>query len=71
MNGEIISYTVIRTPPVGFEGAPYCVAIIGTGEKRVTARVAGYEDGQSVQIGGTVVALEEPDELGATFKFPK
>ncbi|MFH0412812.1 Zn-ribbon domain-containing OB-fold protein [Corynebacterium sp. L4756] len=69
MNGEIVSYTIIRTPPTGFDGAPYCVAIVDTDSKRVTARVAGYQDGQQIQVGDKVVSLSEADEYGATFSF--
>ena len=69
MNCEILTYTIIRTPPTGFDGAPYCVAIIATESGRLTARVAGYKDGQLISIGDTVSALDGPDEFGATFKF--
>lgn len=69
MNNEIVSYTIIRTPPEGFEGAPYCVAIVDTGNERLTARIAGYVDGHEIQVGDQVTALDEPDEFGATYSF--
>lgn len=69
MNNEIVSYTIIRTPPEGFEGAPYCVAIVDTGNEHLTARIAGYSDGQTIQVGDQVIALDEPDEFGATYSF--
>ncbi|ANE03742.1 OB-fold domain-containing protein [Corynebacterium crudilactis] len=69
MTAEILTYTIIRTPPAGFDGAPYCVAVIDNNGTAETARVAGYVDGQDVHIGDTVRALEEPDQFGATFRF--
>lgn len=69
MNLEIISYTIIRTPPEGFEGAPYCVAIVNNGVECITARIAGYKDGKEVRIGENVIALDEPDVFGAIFRF--
>lgn len=42
-NGEIISYTIIRTPPEGFEkDAPYGVAIIRLDEgANITSQIVG------------------------------
>lgn len=65
----IHTYTIIRTPPQGFEGAPYCVAIVDIDGRLETARISGYSDGQEISIGDQVDQLLEPDEFGTTFKF--
>ncbi len=65
----IFTFTVIRTPPQGFEGAPYCVAIINTGDTLETVRVAGYTDDREIAVGDTVHALARPDDNGATYTF--
>ncbi len=65
----IHTFTIIRTPPNGFAGAPYCVAIIDTGDGLETVRIAGYIDGVDISVGDTVTALNEPDTDGATYSF--
>ncbi len=51
-NGKIISYTVIRTPPEGFE-APYVVALIELDEgTNVSGQVVG--DLESIKTGKRV-----------------
>lgn len=69
MAAEILTYTIIRTPPEGFEGAPYCVAVINNEGAAETVRVSGYEDGQDIHIGDQVSKLDQPDQYGATFRF--
>lgn len=67
----IVTYTVIRSAPTGFEGEPYCVAIIDTGNGRVTSRVAGYVDGMEVAIGEELIALDDAGEYGERYAFPE
>ena len=53
--GEIISYTIIRVPPEGFEKySPYAVAIIGLngGSTRVSGQIVG--DIEKVATGKSV-----------------
>lgn len=52
--GKIISYTVIRTPPEGFEEyAPYTVAVIRLDEgANITAQIVG--DAEKIKIGKRV-----------------
>lgn len=69
MAAEILTYTIIRTPPEGFEGAPYCVAVINNEGTAETVRVSGYEDGQDIHIGDQASKLDQPDQFGATFRF--
>ncbi|BAU95555.1 hypothetical protein N24_1293 [Corynebacterium suranareeae] len=69
MAAEILTYTIIRTPPKGFEGAPYCVAVINNNGIAETVRVSGYQDGQDIRIGDAVSPLDQPDQFGATFRF--
>ena len=56
-NGEIISKTVIRVPPEGFEKySPYTVAIIRLEEgTNVTGQVVG--DPESISVGDSVRAV--------------
>ena len=63
--GKIATFTVIRSPPLGFENqAPYVVALIDIENgPRVMGRVAtnpnGLQIGQSVQfVGSTSGAFE-------------
>jgi len=53
-NGEIVSYTTIRTAPSGFEKlAPYVVAIVKLDEgPRIAGQIVGDMD--KVSIGGKV-----------------
>jgi uncharacterized OB-fold protein len=57
--GKIVTFTVIRSPPLGFENqAPYVVALIDIENgPRVMGRVAtnpdGLQIGQSVQFVGS------------------
>lgn len=53
-NGEIISYTIIRTPPEGFEKyAPYAIAIIKLEEgEMISGQIVGNID--KVEIGKKV-----------------
>jgi len=53
-NGEVLSYTVIRVPPEGFENyAPYVVAIIRLEEgTNITGQIIG--DINNVEIGKKV-----------------
>ncbi|GAB3691260.1 OB-fold domain-containing protein [Corynebacterium nasicanis] len=69
MTSTVVTYTIVRTPPQGVEGAPYCVAIVDTDGHRETARVAGYTDGREVRIGQTLRALDQPDEFGARYSL--
>lgn len=71
MAAEILTYTIIRTPPEGFDGAPYCVAIVDNNGTKETVRVSGYEDGLEISVGDAVVGLPEPDQFGATFALDK
>lgn len=63
----IHTYTIVRTPPRGHEGAPYCVAIVDDGGIFSTQRITGFTDGTEVNIGDSVHRLEEPDEFGAVY----
>jgi uncharacterized OB-fold protein len=66
----IESYTIIRIAPKNFaDQVPYCVAIVSDGGAKETVRIAGYEDGQGIQIGDSVNRLPEPDEFGAEYSF--
>lgn len=67
MSAVIHTYTIVRTPPRGFDGAPYCVAIIDVDGKLETTRVSGYTDGTEVNIGDRLRRLEQPDEFGAVY----
>lgn len=69
MAATIHTYTIIRTPPEGFAGAPYCIAIIDTGAGLETARIAGYADGSRIAVGDPVTPLATPDDHGATYSF--
>lgn len=69
MSATIFTYTIVRTPPQGFDGAPYCVAIVDRGGTLETARVSGYTDGRQVAIGDELDRLEEPDEHGAYYRL--
>lgn len=69
MVATIHTYTIIRTPPEGVTGAPYCIAIIDTGTGLETVRVAGYVDGSRIAVGDVVTPLVEPDGHGATYSF--
>jgi len=53
--GEILSYTVIRVPPAGFEGqVPYVIAIIKMDEgPKLTAQIVDCDPSQ-VEIGKRV-----------------
>jgi uncharacterized OB-fold protein len=56
-NGEIISYTIIRTPPSGFERqAPYVVAIVKLAEgPQIAGQIVGDMD--NVEIGKPVRSI--------------
>lgn len=69
MSSTIFTYTIVRTPPQGVEGAPYCVAIVDTDGARETARVSGYTDGRAISIGQELRPLAEPDEFGARYSL--
>jgi uncharacterized OB-fold protein len=52
--GEIVTYTVIRTPPTGFEDeAPYAVGIVKLGDVQVLTQIADC-DFEELRIGGRV-----------------
>lgn len=65
----IHTYTIIRTPPEGFTGAPYCIAIVDAGAGLETARIAGYVDGGGIAVGDPVTPLATPDAHGATYSL--
>ncbi|RSZ63934.1 hypothetical protein EAH68_06810 [Corynebacterium hylobatis] len=67
MSAVIHTYTIVRTPPQGFDGAPYCVAIIDVDGQLETARVSGYVEGTEINIGDHLHRLEQPDEFGAVY----
>ncbi|QGU03606.1 OB-fold domain-containing protein [Corynebacterium comes] len=69
MASTIYTYTIVRIPPRGFEGAPYCVAVVDTDGQLETARVSGYVDGLAVNVGDPLDRLEQPDEFGALYAF--
>jgi len=53
--GEIVSYTVIRTPPAGFEDeAPYAMAIVKLGgEVQLLTQIVDV-DFEALKVGGKV-----------------
>jgi uncharacterized OB-fold protein len=52
--GEIVTYTVIRTPPSGFEDeAPYAVGIVKLGDVQVLTQIVDC-DFEELRIGGKV-----------------
>jgi hypothetical protein len=53
-NGTIVTYTIIRVAPDGFE-APYCVAIIALNGTMITGQVVG--DINKIKVGGAVRAV--------------
>jgi hypothetical protein len=69
MSALIHTYTIVRTPPQGVAGAPYCVAIVDVDGVKETARVSGYTDGRDIRIGELVHRLPEPDEFGAHWRL--
>lgn len=56
-NGEIVSFTIIRTPPSGFEKlAPYVVAIVRLDEgPSIAGQIVGNKD--KVEIGKRVQSV--------------
>lgn len=67
--GKVVTFSVVRTAPLGFENSvPYVVAIVELpGRERVTAQVVDWE-GREVKIGSKVRAvfrkLYEPEPEG-------
>jgi len=60
----IYSYTVVRSSAPAFAAkVPYLVAIVDTGETRLSAFVEGYTDGMTVSVGDEVTYLRD-DEKG-------
>ena len=52
--GEVISFTVIRTAPSGFEDeAPYAIGVIRLGEVQVLAQIVDC-DFEDIKFGGKV-----------------
>jgi uncharacterized OB-fold protein len=53
-DGEILTYTVIRTPPSGFEDeAPYAVGIVKLGDAQLLTQIVDC-DFDKLEIGGKV-----------------
>ena len=52
--GEIVTYTVIRTPPSGFDDeAPYAVGVVKLGDAQLLAQIVDCEF-DDLKIGGKV-----------------
>jgi uncharacterized OB-fold protein len=59
-NGTVYTETVVWSPPERYvNDAPYQIAIVDLGERRVTARILG----DRVAIGDPVEFLESRDEV--------
>ncbi len=59
-NGTVYTETVVWSPPERYvNDAPYQIAIVDLGEKRVTARILG----DRVVIGDAVEFLESRDDV--------
>lgn len=66
--GIIVSFTIIRVPPVGFEDqAPYVVALVKIGEKIHIGQLADADDIE-IKVGLKVEAIlrrvRQPDSEG-------
>lgn len=66
--GVIESFTIIRVPPVGFEGqAPYPVVLVSLGREKYVGQLVDYEK-NSVSIGQKVKVVlrrvKEPSREG-------
>jgi uncharacterized OB-fold protein len=59
-NGTVYTETVVWSPPERYvNDAPYQIAIVDLGDKRVTARILG----DRVVIGDAVAFVESRDEV--------
>jgi uncharacterized OB-fold protein len=59
-NGTVYTETVVWSPPERYvNDAPYQIAIVDQGDKRVTARIAG----DRVAIGDAVEFVESREEV--------
>ena len=66
--GSIISFTMIRVPPIGFEDqAPYPIVLVRIDQKNHIGQLVDY-DGQEIKIGLKVQAIlrrvRQPDAEG-------
>jgi uncharacterized OB-fold protein len=60
-NGTVYTETVVWSPPERYvNDAPYQIAIVDLGDRRVTARILG----ERVAIGDRVEFVEERDGVG-------
>jgi uncharacterized OB-fold protein len=59
-NGTVYTETVVWSPPERYvNDAPYQIAIVDLGDRRVTARIVG----ERVRIGDAVTFVELRDEV--------
>lgn len=66
--GVIVSFTIIRVPPGGFEGqAPYAVVVVDLGDSKCTGQLVDYNE-KELKIGKRVIAVlrrvKQPDTEG-------